>query len=139
MRILRNYVQCIFKEPEFAFLRYLIVGGWNTVFGIFVYAILYHWYGEWVHYLLLTIPANVLAITNAYIGYKIFVFKTHGQILREYFRCYVVYGVGSLAGMGLLFILVHVAGIHPVYANIIGTGAVVICSYCGHKFFSFRR
>jgi len=119
------------------FLRYLIVGGWNTVFGMGVYAALYRLLGTHVHYLVLLIPSNVLAITNAYICYKLFVFKTRGHIFREYFRCYVVYGGMMALGAVLMFALVDGAHMPPVLANCFCIAVTTVVSYFAHRSFSF--
>lgn len=119
-------------------VRYLLVGGWNTIFGILVYTVLFETIGNKVHYLLLAIPSNILAITNAYICYKLIVFRTKGNIIREYLRCYLVYGTSALLGMSGLFILVSGLKIYPVLANILVTFTTVAISYFGHKYFSFR-
>ena len=118
---------------------YLLVGVWNTLFGIGLYSLAYYCFGKNMHYLLLAVPVNVLAITNAFLCYKLFVFRTKGNWLREYFRCYVVYGGGSLLGMFLLWLLKEKLCIHPVVANAIATILVIIASYIGHKYFSFRK
>ena len=76
-------------------IRYIITGIWNTVFGILVYALLIKLLGE-NHYILLAVVSNIISITNAYICYKLFVFKTKGNILKEYLKCYVVYGLSML-------------------------------------------
>ena len=108
---------------------YLLVGGWNTVFGMGVYAALYHGLGTRVHYLVLLSPSNVLAITNAYVCYKLFVVKTHGQVSREYFRCYVVYGGMMLLGAALLFALVYWTRLLPVVANYLCIAGTTVASY----------
>ena len=124
---------------QYEVLAYLAVGGWNTLFGIGLYALVYRLFGGRVHYLLLAVPVNVAAITNAFLCYKLFVFRTKGRWLREYLRCYLVYGSGTLAGMGLLWLFAGVFGMSPVYANTLGTAIVVVASYFGHKYFSFAR
>lgn len=137
--ILRTRGKCILHAPAFAFLRYLMAGAWNTFFGIGVYTLLYVLLGHRIHYLLLGIPANILAITNAFICYKFFVFKTKGNIIPEYLKCYAVYGLGSLTGMLLLALLVQGLGLHPVAANILATVIIIVFSYFGHKYFSFKN
>ena len=134
-----NAVLSLWRDARFAPLRYLAVSGWNTVFGLGVYALLYWCFGKEVNYLVLAIPANILAITNAYIGYKLVVFRTRGNILREYFKCYLTYGGGALLGMVLLAFLVRYCGFNPVAANSAGTVAVAAASYFGHRHFTFRR
>lgn len=124
---------------QYEVLAYLAVGGWNTVFGMGIYALAYWLFGKDVNYLVLAIPTNILAISNAFLCYKLFVFRTKGNWLREYFRCFLVYGGGTLLGMGLLWFFVHVFAINPVIANIAGTVLVVIGSFLGHKYFSFRK
>jgi putative flippase GtrA len=128
-----------FTPQRMQFIRYLLVGGWNTVFGMAVYAVLYDWLHGRVHFLVLLIPSNILAITNAFVCYKLFVFQTRGNILREYFRCYIVYGGSMLAGAGLMFVLVqwlHV--LQPIPANCVCIALTTIVSYFAHRNFSFR-
>lgn len=120
------------------FIAYLVVGGWNTCFGLGVYWLMYRTLGECVHYLILAIASNVIAITNAFLCYKLIVFRTRGKWLREYVKCWMVYGGGALASMALMWLMVDFAGLNPVLSNFIGTAIVVIASYFGHKFFSFR-
>ncbi len=121
------------------FVRYLLVGGWNTVFGMAVYAGLYRWLGEHAHYLVLLVPSNILAVTNAYVCYKLFVFKTRGNILREYFRCYAVYGGILLAGAALMFVLVDRLGMPPTAANCVCILITTLVSYFAHRNFSFAK
>jgi len=120
------------------FILYLLVGGWNTLFGMGIYALLYNGFGGRIHYLVLLIPANVLAITNAFLGYKLIVFRTRGNIAREYFRCYVVYGIMMVLGAGLLFVFVEHLKFNPVYANAVCVLVTTVVSYFSHKHFSFR-
>lgn len=119
-------------------IRYIITGIWNTVFGILVYALLIKLLGE-NHYILLAVVSNIISITNAYICYKLFVFKTKGNILKEYLKCYVVYGLSMLLGLLLLYVFVDIAGINPVMANIISVLLLTIVSFIGHRYYSFKN
>ena len=83
--------------------------------------------------------SNILSITNAYIGYKIFVFKTKGNYLKEYLRFYAVYGVSILLNIVLLFLAVELLKANPVVAQAVVIWLTVIISYLGHKHFSFAR
>lgn len=128
------------NRPEFfRVIRYLLVGAWNTLFGIGIYTLLVLLLGGTIHYLVLLIPANIIAITESFLTYKYIVFRTRGNGWGEYFRCYAVYGGVALTGVGGMFILVDWAGIHPIAANIIITLITVVCSYLGHRFFSFGK
>ncbi|HKO20724.1 MAG TPA: GtrA family protein, partial [Acidobacteriaceae bacterium] len=56
---------------------------------------------RWLY--LTVILASVLAmplnITFSYFGYKFFVFRTHGNYLREWLKCFAVYGTGMIPGL----------------------------------------
>lgn len=119
-------------------IRYIITGVWNTVFGILVYALLIKLLGE-NHYILLAVVSNIISITNAYICYKLFVFKTKGNILKEYLKCYVVYGLSMLLGLLLLYVFVDIAGLNPITANIISVLLLTIVSFIGHRYYSFKN
>jgi putative flippase GtrA len=104
-----------------------------------VYIVLYEGLKQWVNYLVLMIPSNILAITNAYICYKLFVFKTRGNVVREYLRFYVVYGGAMLLGFVLMFCLVDGLGLNPVIAQILCVPISIAFSYCSHRNYSFRK
>ena len=75
MKILNKLLELeIFRQG----IRYVIVGGWNTVFGVGCYTLLLIIFGQ-KHYLLLGIFSNIIAVTNAFLCYKYFVFKTKGM------------------------------------------------------------
>ncbi len=129
-------------------MRYIVVGGFNTVFGYGLYALLtwsYKGLGSY-NYMYAMVLANVITISVAFLGYKWFVFRTRGNYLIEWIRCFGVYGTGILIGLAglpiLVLILRHVLR-RPERAPYIA-GAVlmivtVIFSFFGHKNFSFRQ
>ncbi len=133
--------------PPGQFLRYLLVGGWNTLFGYSTYALFTALLMPRVRfgYILASFFSSLINITVAYFGYKFFVFKTKGNYLVEWFRCILVYGSGMLPGLVLLPLLVE--GLHygfhlqhsaPYIAGALLMGFGVIYSFFGHKHFSFR-
>jgi len=124
---------------QYEVFAYLAAGTWNTLFGVGLYSLCYRLWGNHVDYLLLAVPVNIAAVTNAFVCYKLFVFRTKGNWLKEYFRCYLVYGGGTLAGMGLLWLLTGCFRIQPDLANMLGTVIVITGSFFGHKYFSFRK
>lgn len=52
-----------------------------------------------LHAAVLAMPTN---ISFAYCGYKLFVFRTKGNYLREWFKCFAVYGTGMIPGLVVL-------------------------------------
>jgi len=120
-------------------IDYLIVGLWNTIFGFVAFAALYYLFSAYINYIILLLISAVLSVSNAYIGYKIFVFKTKGNYLKEYLRFYAVYGVSIILNVVLLFLTVEFFKINPVIAQAVVMWLTVVISYLGHKHFSFAH
>ena len=135
---LLDFIRSRLTDRRIEFARYLVVGGWNTAFGMISYAVLYRLLGGKAHYLLLLVPSNILAVTNAFFCYRIFVFRSRGNILREYFRCYIVYGSMMLVSAGLMWLLVGKFKLPPPLANCASIAATTIVSFFAHRNFSFR-
>ena len=129
------------------FVRYILVGGFNTVFGYVVFALL-NWLTRGLgayNYLYAAVLANLIAITVAFLGYKWFVFRTRGNYLVEYIRCFGVYGSSALIGLAGLSILVPILrrNLHhpeqaPYLAAALLTVVTMVFSFFGHKNISFR-
>jgi putative flippase GtrA len=95
--------------PGGQFLRYLCVGAFNTLFGyisfVIVLTLLNAAVPERFLYLtviLASIISTPLNITVAYFGYKFFVFRTQGNYLGEWIKCFAVYGSGMIPGLIVL-------------------------------------
>ena len=125
-------------NPHREKILYLLVGGWNTIFGYGTFVALYYLLHHYIHYLFILIVTNIITITNAYIGYKIVVFRTKGNYLREYLRYYLVYGVSFIINLILLPIAVELLQLSPVIAQAIIMMLTIIISFLGHKHFSFK-
>ncbi|MGO9936592.1 MAG: GtrA family protein [Terracidiphilus sp.] len=130
------------------FSRYLVVGGFNTVFGYGVFALL-NWtlrgLGTYSYMYAATL-GSFITISVAFLGYKWFVFHTRGNYLREWIRCFGVYGGGALIGLAGLPILVAILRSHlrntgqaSYIAAAIMMGITVLFSFVGHKKISFRQ
>ena len=120
-------------------IRYLLAGGWNTAFGYSISTGFYYLFSKQVHIIVLLIVANILAISMAFLTYKLFVFKTRGNWWREYIRSYLVYGTTASIGIVMLWLMGDFAAI-PFW---IAQGGVimitVIFSYIGHSRFTFKK
>ena len=92
--------------PGGQFFRYLLVGGFNTLFGYSTFvlslALLSNAVPQRFLYLsapLASLVSTPLNITVAYFGYKLFVFRTRGNHLMEWLKCFAVYGTGMIPGL----------------------------------------
>jgi len=92
--------------PAGQFVRYLCVGAFNTVFGYGTYVVVLTLLNAFLPsgFLYLTVVlasllSTPLNITVAYLGYKFFVFRTKGNYLGEWLKCFAVYGTGMIPGL----------------------------------------
>jgi putative flippase GtrA len=132
--------------PPEQFGRYLIVGGFNTLFGYSCFALLTMvMTPRWPHaYILAGVISSFINITVSFLNYKWFIFKTKGNYFREWMRCVAVYSGAMLAVALLLpvcvFLLRHLTPIYnsaPYVAAAILMVINVIASFIGHRKFSF--
>ena len=120
-------------------LRYLLVGGFNTLVGYGLGVGLYLALSPMLHILVIGVIGSILAITVSFTTYKCIVFRTRGHWLLEYLRSYVVYGGSAVIGILLLWLLVDGLKRPIWYAQGIAILLTVIFSYVGHTRYTFRR
>jgi putative flippase GtrA len=135
--------------PPAQFLRYILIGGWNTVFGYTCFFLMNRWLATVMtaySYLAASLASSLIAITVAFLGYKWFVFRTKGDYLREWLRTLAVYSggvlVATLALAPLVGLIRHTTR-YQIEAPYIAFAAVaafnLISSFLGHRNFSFRK
>jgi len=135
--------------PPGLFLRYLLVGIWNTVVGYSVYALITYFLTKThlpVAYMFSVAPACFINITTAFFLYKWIVFRTRGNYWREYRRTMAVYWSLFIPAMLILPVLVnllhwlfHMGAAAPYVANAILTAFGVIYTFLGYKKYSFKQ
>jgi len=150
--------------PKAQVVRFLAVGVWNTAFALLLSTILVAFYShilphKWILFTadFASITSKPIAITMAFLCYKHFVFHTKGNYLREWIKCFAVYGVGTIpelvalplvTKLFLLFPLgfaspifnrLHINNPAAVLAILVVAVFTAIYSYFAHKKFSFKR
>jgi putative flippase GtrA len=105
----RRLQRIVHLFPGGQFVRYVCVGVFNTVFGYINFAVILALLNMAlpVRFLYLTVVlASILSvplnISVAYFSYKFFVFRTKGNYLGEWFKCFAVYGTGMIPGLVVL-------------------------------------
>lgn len=120
--------------PGGQFLRYLSVGAFNTVFGYLTFAVILTLLNQalparllYLTVVLASVLSTPLNITVAFLGYKFFVFRTHGNFLSEWLKCFAVYGTSMIPGLVALSALTrflqgsihrHAAWLHVELAHL---------------------
>ena len=118
-------------------ISFLIAGVANTIFGYVSALIVYKLLYEEIGLIAVSVLSNIISISFAFLSYKKFVFKTKGNWLKEYLRCYLVYGVSAGMSIAMLWILVKFIGLPFWIAQGISIGIIVLFSFFAHKKFTF--
>ena len=116
---------------------YLIVGGWNTLFGYLLWVVLQLLFYPGLSYLVTLAISWPFAILNAYIGYRYIVFHSKGPWWKELPRFSLVYFVVLFLDLVILPLLLRVLPFNVYVCQAGFIFVVVALSYLGHKYFSF--
>ena len=118
--------------------RFLLAGGYNTVFGYLVFSGLYLLVGQQVHYLIVAVLAHGIAVISAFIVHRVLVFRSSEPWLGSFLR----FNASQLATLGFgiigLYALITYGRLRPLVAQAIVTTASVLLTYLLHSRFSFR-
>ncbi len=120
-------------------VRYLLAGAANTAFGLSFFPALL-WFSPWFahNYMVALLLSQVVCVVFAFSTYKIGVFRTRNNILREfaYFASYsyAVFGANLIA----LPLLVQGFGLHPIPAQFSFSLMTLAGSYFWHQAVTFR-
>lgn len=119
-------------------LRFLVVGGWNFVFGYLAFAGCY-WlmspvFPDWS----IVVISSVLGITNSFVFHRWLTYKSRGNWFIEYLRFYVVYGGQMLLMLLLIHVFVTMLKYNAYVVSLLINIVLTVLSYWAHKSFSFR-
>lgn len=123
-------------------LRFVAVGIWNTLFGTGALWLLDRYIPYDARSLVqkeaVLILSWVISVTHNFFSFKLLVFHTRGNWLKEYARMYVTYGATFVVQSGLILALSEWLGWSIFWASIPTLAVVTLMSYFGHKYFTFR-
>lgn len=138
MWLVRRKVSMIRKAWNNEKFRYLLIGAYNTFFGYGVFALLWVLWGHSLHYIVVLALSHVIAVTNAFFGYRILVFRKQREVWGDFAKFNMVY-LGAFAFNVLaLPVLIEKVGFHPLFAQALLVIVTVVASYVFHRRFSFR-
>lgn len=124
-------------------VRFLAVGGFNTLAGYGVYSLFFWLWGETlgdqVGPVASLLAAHVLVSGFAFVIYRRFVFRVSGSLVKDYVRFQSVYVVSLGINVLLLWLLAGVLEWNAYLAQGAVVLVITIASFVGHRYFSFRR
>jgi putative flippase GtrA len=130
----RRIARLVNLFPGGQFIRYLCVGVFNTLVGYMSFVIVLTLLNAalparllYLTVVLASLLSTPLNITIAYFGYKFFVFRTAGNYLGEWLKCFAVYSTGMIPGLLALSALTrflqsmihrHAASLHSFLSTV---------------------
>jgi putative flippase GtrA len=119
--------------------RFLLAGAANTAFGLAIYPLLL-WSvpGFHTHYLIALGVAQAISLCFAFATYKIGVFRTRGNLAREFGKFSSFYLFNYAANWAALPFLVELGGIPPIVAQLGFTAVLIVGSWFWHSRITFR-
>ena len=118
-------------------LRFVIVGGINTLFGFAIYPALLLLMGA-SHYLPALAIAQVVSLVFAFTLHKLVVFRSRGRLMAEFLRFSSFYAGVYAVNWAVLPFLVEVGRVPPIAAQLGFAFIVLVGSYFWHSRLTFR-
>lgn len=140
MSILQLYWKMwrILPEHNKKKIRFIVIGAFNTLWGLSAYPIMYFFLTPLkLHYLVILLINYIINMNVAFLTNKYFVFKTTGNHLQEYGRFAFLQVVCFIINLAALPALVEFAGIKPIYAQSLFVFFVIVSSYLWHNKITF--
>ena len=136
---LKNRITLVASDHEKK-IRFLIVGGVNTIVGLSIYPLLFIALSPFgIGYLQVLILAQIPSVTFSFITNKYFVFRTKGNLKKEYLKFFTFYGFYFFLNMICLPIFVEILKINPIISQTLFSIAIIVTSYFWHNAITFKQ
>lgn len=131
-------------------LRFLLVGGFNTVFAYCILALIL-WIFETINTSFSfdfapVLIANaalflqyVITINISFLTMRYYVFRSHGDWKKEFVKAWSVYLFLYLINSPILSFLMLIVGLSPLIAQALYLTFSTIVTFILHKYYSFRK
>lgn len=119
-------------------IRFLLVGGYNTLFSYLLFCLLQHMLKGIFHYMVILLFCHLITVFNSFVNLKYFVFRSNKNFLFEYLKVNIVYAVYFVLNAILLYILKDILQVNIYIAQLICIIILTTGSYFSHKYFSFK-
>lgn len=133
LTFIKKTIDDLLKHKE---VRFLIVGGINTVVGYAAFAL---FVSIGLQYLIANTLATVIGVINSYLWNRFFTFKSKGKAMGEIIRFSLVYATSYCISMLFLYLIVGRFGVNVYIAGALNIIITTTISWFGHKNFSFKH
>ncbi|HUS49331.1 MAG TPA: GtrA family protein [Candidatus Paceibacterota bacterium] len=121
------------------FARFVVVGVINTLIHLSVLYILTEFFS--VYYILSSLLAFLVAVTNSFIMNTLWTFKRdikHKTITR-YGKFFLISIISSFSNLFFLYLFTELFGIWYMFSQIIAIGLTLMMNFIGYKFWIFKE
>lgn len=134
-RIIKYIFEVWFRIPEK--LRFLLVGGFNTVVSYVMFAGLILLLGE-AKYQQSLVLSWVLSSFISFTTQKIFVFQTKGNWCKEYVKCVLTWSIGYAINAVVLEVVVSALDMNVYIGQALSILLTTVITYILFKHFAFK-
>lgn len=92
-----------------------------------------------LHYLVAIVAAQAVVLAVSFPVYRRRVFRSTGPVGRQLVTFLGVWGVGAAMSLVGVPLLVEVAGLHPLLAQVVVLGVIFVFSFVSHQQVTFRQ
>ena len=118
-------------------IRFLLVGGFNTVFTYIFFALLVLVLG--VSYKIAIVVCYIISTNVSIFTQRYYVFKSFGNFKQEYIKAWEVYAIALLFNYTFMYIAVDILNANELISQALFTIIVIIITYIMHKYYTFKK
>lgn len=118
-------------------LRFLLVGGFNTVFSYGLFVLMVAAIG--IPYKIAIAIGYVISTNVSIFTMRYYVFRSKGSLKKEYAKAWGVYLTTMLINYAAMYAMVDLGAVNELLAQGIYTVLITVFTYLMHKYFSFAK
>lgn len=120
-------------------IRFVVIGAWNTLFGLLVFAIADATIGREAGYAVSLTLMFALAIPQAHLAQRHLVWRSRAPYLPELYRFSWVFLVSYVVNLALLALAVEVLQTPTLGSQVVISGVIAVSTYLIHQRWTFRH
>lgn len=127
------------SEDNKLLFRYILVGGWNMIFGISVFAYTYWVLGSDKSYILVAAIVHPIGVTQSHFTQRKIVWKSENRYVSELLKFGIVQTQGFVSTLLLMTFFIEILELSVVVSQVIGTIIVTIVTFILMKYWTFAK
>lgn len=127
------------SEDTRLLLRYILVGSWNMIFGITVFAVTYLVIGSDKSYILVAAIAHPIGVTQSHFTQRKIVWKSENKYVPELLKFGIVQTQGFVSTLLLMMFFIEILELSVILSQVIGTIVVTIVTFILMKYWTFAK